>query len=385
MGGAQSSNSFSSNPAAIVILDEYGRYKKSVDGEGDALSLAEGRLRTYGKQGRIYIPSTPVDDLEANGSFCSIYKLGDQREYFVPCPHCGHMDFLRQERFSYEIGRDPKAWMICEECGTLAGKEDYAPLYGEGEWRATRPEDAQITRPDITSYRMPAFLAPLEWDSWIPIAIAWDSAKSGLTSMQTVQNLHFGCAYAEEEITVGEEMLARHMIEYEEGVVPVGASVVTIAFDVQNDYLVWEAKAWGPRLKSWSIAVGEIGGSPSDPGAISQISALMTKRWPHANGGTLQTKLGAIDSGYSTEEVYKIVAGFDQPIAMKYGVEVSGYGYLIATKGGKQLAPDRIVTSIAPVKVGQMRYGQMNLWTLGTPIPSSPCTGAWRATPGTSP
>lgn len=43
------------------------------------------------------------------------FEASDQRRYFAPCPHCGHMQWLRFERLRWEKGVPRRLKYVCEE------------------------------------------------------------------------------------------------------------------------------------------------------------------------------------------------------------------------------------------------------------------------------
>jgi phage terminase large subunit GpA-like protein len=95
MTGANSAVGLRSMPVRYLFLDEVDGYPADVDGEGDAIQLAEARTRTFARR-KILIVSTPtvsgVSPIERE------FETSDQRRYFVPCPHCGHRQWLRFEQ-----------------------------------------------------------------------------------------------------------------------------------------------------------------------------------------------------------------------------------------------------------------------------------------------
>jgi phage terminase large subunit GpA-like protein len=67
-------------------------FPSDVDGEGDPVALAERRTTTFARR-KILLTSTPtVKDfsrIEAE------YLRSDQRRFYVPCPKCGAMEWLK--------------------------------------------------------------------------------------------------------------------------------------------------------------------------------------------------------------------------------------------------------------------------------------------------
>jgi Bacteriophage tail assembly protein len=113
MTGANSAVGLRSMPVRYLFLDEVDAYPLDVDGEGDAIHLAEARTRTFARR-KILLVSTPT--LSGASIIEREYEASDQRRYFVPCPHCSHRQWLRFERLRWDRGQPETAAYLCEEC-----------------------------------------------------------------------------------------------------------------------------------------------------------------------------------------------------------------------------------------------------------------------------
>ena len=81
MTGANSAVGLRSMPVRYLFLDEVDGYPLDVEGEGDAISLAEARTRTFARR-KIFIVSTPT--ISGASAIEREYEASDQRRYFVP-------------------------------------------------------------------------------------------------------------------------------------------------------------------------------------------------------------------------------------------------------------------------------------------------------------
>ena len=79
--GADTVGALQSTPYRIVICDEARSYKPGV------LDMISKRFRSYGPNYKKIVISTP--NME-NDELDMAFKEGDQREWMVPCPKCGH-------------------------------------------------------------------------------------------------------------------------------------------------------------------------------------------------------------------------------------------------------------------------------------------------------
>src|SRR3546814_20092319 len=114
MTGANSAVGLRSMPVRYLFLDEVDGYPLDVEGEGDAISLAEARTRTFARR-KILIVSTPT--IAGASAVEREFESSDQRRYFVPCPHCDHRQWLRFEQLRWERGQPAPEASIREGCG----------------------------------------------------------------------------------------------------------------------------------------------------------------------------------------------------------------------------------------------------------------------------
>ena len=105
--GANSAVGLRSMPARYLFLDEVDAYPPSADEEGDPVALAEARTRTFSWRSKILLGSTPT--IHGLSRIEREYEASDQRRYFVPCPHCGHMQWLQFERLRWDKGKPETA------------------------------------------------------------------------------------------------------------------------------------------------------------------------------------------------------------------------------------------------------------------------------------
>jgi phage terminase large subunit GpA-like protein len=64
---------------------------------------------------KIILTSTPT--IKDMSRIETEYEASDQRRYFVPCPHCGHMQWLQWKNLQWREGDPRTAAYVCEECG----------------------------------------------------------------------------------------------------------------------------------------------------------------------------------------------------------------------------------------------------------------------------
>ena len=105
-------------PIRWLFCDEIDEYPGDVDGQGDPIALAEKRTTgpSYSRR-KVFLVSTPT--IKGLSRIEREFASSDQRHYFVPCPHCGNLDWIRWENIRW-VDDDPKsAALACVACGAL--------------------------------------------------------------------------------------------------------------------------------------------------------------------------------------------------------------------------------------------------------------------------
>ena len=110
--GANSAVGLRSMPIRYLFLDEVDGYPHDVDGEGDPIQLAEKRTTTFSRR-KIFMVSTPT--VKDTSRIEREYLASDQRRYFVPCPHCGHMQWLKWSNIRWEHDDPATAVYVCSD------------------------------------------------------------------------------------------------------------------------------------------------------------------------------------------------------------------------------------------------------------------------------
>jgi phage terminase large subunit GpA-like protein len=108
----------------------------------------------------------------------------DQRRYFVPCPHCNHMQWLRFERLIWEKGRPETAEYVCENCERGIAEHHKTAMLARGEWRVT----ATGADPFVVGFHISGLYSPVGWLSWAQIAREWEAAQGNDAALKTAKN-----------------------------------------------------------------------------------------------------------------------------------------------------------------------------------------------------
>jgi predicted RNA-binding Zn-ribbon protein involved in translation (DUF1610 family) len=149
MTGANSAVGLRSTPARYIFLDEVDAYPASADEEGDPVTLAEARSLTFAHRRKVLLVSTPT--IRGLSRIEREYEASDQRRFFVPCPHCGHAQWLKFDRLRWQKGRPETAEYHCEGCDAAIAEHHKTAMLDRGalcRQHAGQPGDQRRSRRD---------------------------------------------------------------------------------------------------------------------------------------------------------------------------------------------------------------------------------------------
>ncbi len=339
MTGANSAVGLRSTPARYIFLDEVDAYPASADEEGDPVTLAEARSLTFAHRRKVLLVSTPT--IRGLSRIEREYEASDQRRYFVPCPHCREMQWLKFERLRWDKGRPESAHYSCGSCDGAIAEYHKATMLERGEWRPT----AAAVDPTTVGYHLSALYSPPGWMSWMQIARAHEAAMGSDEALRAFRNTVLGESWVETGEAPDWRRLYDRREHWTSGTVPAGGLFLTAGADVQKDRIEIDVWAWGRGLESWLVDHIVIAGGPDRPEAWAELTALLDRIWSHQRGAHLRIARLAIDTGFEAPAVYAWSRrqGFMQVAPVK-GVEgfnrsspVSGPTFVDATEGGKRL------------------------------------------------
>ena len=180
--GANVASDLAGASVQVLLLDEVDRMTGDVEGEGSPVELSVARTAIYRRK-KIFMGSTPV--LEETSVVHRWFLEGDQRYYFVPCPHCGYKQTLVIERLKFDDG---VPIYKCEKCGEHIKEKHKTMMLESGEWRATtEPID-----PSYRSYHLNSLYSPIGFLSWSDVLLAKRRADDDQYFAKSFRNLYLG-------------------------------------------------------------------------------------------------------------------------------------------------------------------------------------------------
>ncbi len=363
--GANSGTGFRRISRRIVILDEVDAYPPSAGGEGDPVRLAMKRAEAFWNR-KVIAGSTPL--VAGHSRIEALYMAGDQRRFHVPCPTCGHRDYLsfreaeRGHWMAWEEDKPQTAHFICRGCGCEIHHKDKRWMVERGEWIGAERFAGHA------SFHVWAAYSYSPNATWAQIAREFIAAKKeGPEALRTFINTVLGETWQERGDAPEWQRLYQRRETYPIGTVPDGPLFLTAGVDVQKDRLVWEVVGWGVDRQSWSIDAGIITGDTSGEEPWTGLDRLLNREWPSPVGTPFTIRVLAVDAGYNTQQVYSWARRYpmSRVIATK---GVSTAKVLIGTPSavdvrtdGKRLARGYRVWPVSPDVAKAEFYGWLRL------------------------
>jgi phage terminase large subunit GpA-like protein len=326
LASAQSPASLRADSKRVLVRDEIdGAPAHLRTGEGSYLAVSYARTLAWGDRKKILDFSTPTtyDDSE----IYKAWKLGDRREFNVPCPHCGEFQPLKwdlENDTAWGIHADivegdvKSVYYVCRGCEEPIYNHHKGFMLSRGYWVPT----AKASEPHTQSYHISSLYSPLGMLTWEDVYQKYLSALDDPDGMRSFVNLYLGWPYKD----TGTRPPIDHVIEnrggYKSREIPDDVLFLTMGVDVQRGSkrdkgnparLEYEVCAHGSRFRTWSINYGRIVGEVNDPqaGAWKEFSDLMEKGdfiYQDKLGRSYSPSLIFIDSGYLTSVVYQFTS-----------------------------------------------------------------------------
>jgi terminase, large subunit len=341
--GGKSGNKLRSNSFQYMAVDEFEGFPATLGDEGDTISHIRRRTDAYKESYKILWGSTPK--IDQTSLIKPLYESGDQRKYFIPCKHCGNMDFIKWRNVKFDRhenglvdvvydsdGRlkSSSVYLLCEKCGGKMTNDDKATQIPLGQWRPTAtPVDSRFR-----SYHLPGLYSPVGFRSWENGVAEFCLIERGGSPPEKLQNW-VNTFLGETFVELGEKPRIESIIVREKGysvnTLPPGAKpiFVFVTADVQKDRIECEVVAWGRDAESWSIDYRVFEGDTSNPEDQCFQNLRSTINSQHVG---FPVSLAGIDARYRTDAVLSFVGTFDVGVYPVFGHDDLGTDYFRYTK-----------------------------------------------------
>ena len=357
-----------------LAMDEVTGYPKDVDGRGSPRDQARARQKMYGDLAKEWQGSTP--GIAGECVITEDFEAGDQRYFYLPCPHCRTYQPLT---FEMMRGADPEqglpVHMRCMSCDKPILDGHKREMMEHGEWIARRapegsdPVPLAIPAEEFNGWRCPpcegrcrdwqpsyhlwAAYAPRE--KWSAIWERWEDAEGDVTKLRTFFQQDLAEPYDPGGVTVEWEKIVEAVRDASRParVIPPWAALVVSAADVQSYGIKWLVYAIGPG-DQYQLIDREIFEGPPDQSDEPWInlSDALGRSYPTENGGEKGIDQSGVDSGFATDRVYRFCSGRPNVFALD-GREPVGLPWLgTAVKKDIKDHRKRIVAKVLLYPVG---------------------------------
>ncbi len=301
--GANSARGFRRVSRRIVLFDETDGYPASAGTEGDQIKLGIARTQYFWNR-KIVAGSTPT--IKDFSRIERLFEQSDQRRYYVPCPDCGHMQYLRWPNMRWEGVDTDNVSYACEECGVLIPHNKKRWMVERGEWRATQPGNGRHVGFHI--WAAYSYSPNAEWSN---LAEEFELSKHDPEQLKTWINTTLGETWEDEYASkVGADALMERAAEakYEITVPPPEALVLCMGCDVQDDRLSMSVFGFGRNEEMFLVDRKVIYGSPARADLWKQMDEVLMGKYINQDGFEMKIESAAIDTGgHYTQETYQYV------------------------------------------------------------------------------
>lgn len=307
--GSNSPANLASRPVGIVIQDEVCKFARASAEESSAMKLADQRTKTFARALRAKA-STPTT---AEHEFWLDFLAGDQRYFFVPCPHCsGKLRFEHQEQ---SLQWDPSAkkdgrWnlsrvretahYVCPHCkGKITDQHKPTMLLG-GEWIPQNLAADSGRR----SYHLSSFYSP---DVTFGTMAVKFLESENLFGLQDYYNGWLALPWQQQVANVKEEAVMACRGSYHIGEIsipPEELAYVAITADPGQKETHWMTTAFSVTGECRIIDCGTVL-------AIEDMLPLADRIEYLCGAEKISPTIGVIDSGDFTERVYDFCSSSD--------------------------------------------------------------------------
>jgi phage terminase large subunit GpA-like protein len=298
--GSNAATGVKSMPIRWLFCDEIDEYPGDIDGQGDPISLAEGRTTgpTYSRR-KIFLVSTPT--IKGRSRIEREYLISDQRRYFIPCPYCGNFDWIRWPNIRCREEKNPKtAHLVCVQCGEWIGERFKTQMLARGEWRPTAEGDGETI-----GFHLSSLYSPLGWFPWSAAMKEFLEAQEDSLRLKNWINSVLGETWEERGDSIEPDGLLARKERYPADV-PNGVGILVASVDVQGDRLEAKVKGYGAGEESWLIAFSQFHGDPGREKVWLDLDKFLLQTFTHESGRQLGIACTAVDSGgHHSEQVYR--------------------------------------------------------------------------------
>lgn len=289
-----------------LIVDELDEFAVSLQSGDDPGLMLDGRTSAFpGTYKRLYI-STPT--IKGISRIDDRYEKGDQRRFYVPCPHCGAEQPLEWGGLKWGPRVDglvSGVHYVCRECGAHIDEHHKPAMIAAGRWVPENP-GARARSYTINCLYYQIGLGP----RWADLVEMWLDAQGDPAKLKTFVNDRLAESWEDPAMrNIRHNAIAERAEGYKLRTAPPGVLVVTAGVDTQDNRLAVQLVGWGPLpsgagLAFWVLDYVELPGDPADGAVWTALTELLNQPIQREDGATLRVEaMGNDMGGHRTEAV----------------------------------------------------------------------------------
>jgi len=287
-----------STSVKYLVVDELTEFANSLKTGDDPQAMLEDRYSAYTSTYKRLDISSP-----GTKGICRIderYELSDQRQYYMPCPHC-----LAEINFEWS----GLQWMqggknvvyACPECACIIEEHQKTDMIKSGRWIPTFP-GRSIRGYTVNCLYYQIGLGP----RWEKLVEMWLSVQNDPAKLKTFVNSRLAEAWEDPSMrAVKLNVIADRAEAYPLRVAPLGVCKVIAGVDTQDNRLAVQIIGMGKGTAIWVLDYIELMGDPADDAVWVALTDLLNRPIEHINGHALPIEATAIDAGGHRTEAVK--------------------------------------------------------------------------------
>jgi phage terminase large subunit GpA-like protein len=295
--GSNSPAAYRSESVKYAIADDFDGFDLDIGGEGNPGDLLDRRTGTF-KRHKIYINSSPT--IRGLSNIEKEFENSSQGFFHVPCPECGHFQYLIFPQLKFD--KENLSWIYyeCEKCQAQINERSKSTMLPAGQYVHKHPER------DVKGFTYNALVTPIGWrNTWKKVAHEWMKSYKDPEKRKVFVNTLLAETYEDEGSRPGWDLLSSRAESYQITTVPEGGLILSAGVDVQDNRWAVLVDAWGPGEENWVIFWDEIYGDPGKQEEWNKLDEILYRHWDHKSGIQLQISSMAVDTGgHFTSQAY---------------------------------------------------------------------------------
>lgn len=284
-----------------LMVDEVDEFADNLRTGDDPVDMLEGRTSAFPSTYKRLFISTP--GIKGVSRIDELFEAGDQRRYYVPCPHCGERQPLIWDGLHWSP-QVTAAWYVCRECNKSIDEHEKPRMLAQGEWVPENP-GAPHRSYTVNCLYYPLGLGP----RWLDLVRMWLAAQNDHAKLKTFINDRLAESWEDPGLrAIKNNALADRAEPYQLKTAPMDVLAITAGVDTQDDRLEVHIVGWAPgpnrTLRAWTLDYVRLPGDPADPKVWDDLTDLLNTGIEHETGAMMRAECSAIDGGgHRTEDV----------------------------------------------------------------------------------